>query len=56
MTEGEATPDRIRNVIASMNQSQDSTAPFKVRLRMDDGSVVVVSPKKVRQSRQAVAA
>jgi hypothetical protein len=40
-----ATPERIRNVIASMHAAAVSTVPFKVRLRLDDGSVVVLKPK-----------
>jgi hypothetical protein len=53
--EYEATPDRLHRVIASMNLSRDSAVPFKVQLRMADGSVVVVSPKGSRKPRQAVA-
>lgn len=43
-----ATPERVRNVIASMNASRDSEAPFRVRLRYDDGAVVTVAPKRGR--------
>lgn len=44
--EHQASPQRIKNVIASMNASQDSDWPFKVRVRMSDGSVVMISPRK----------
>lgn len=43
-----ATPERVRNVIASMNQAQGGSAPFKVRLRFADGSIATVSPKRTK--------
>jgi len=46
--EHQATPQFVANVIQSMTESQDSTIPFKVRLRMTDGSVVLLSPKRRR--------
>lgn len=48
--EYEATPDRVRTVIASMNEHRDSSAPFKVRLRFDDGAVVTVCPKRQQKA------
>jgi len=44
-----ATPQFVENVIRSMNEAASSDAPFKVRLRMDDGSAVVLKPKRGRR-------
>jgi len=42
-----ASPEALRRVFASMNQAHASNqAPFRVRLRLADGSTVTVSPKK----------
>lgn len=40
-----ATPVFVANVLRSMNAARDSEVPFRVRLRFDDGAVVVVKPK-----------
>lgn len=41
-----ANPMFVRNVLKSMHEAQESGLnPFRVRFRMDDGSVVVVKPK-----------
>lgn len=46
--EYQATPGFVTNVIRSMNESVASAVPFKVRFRMTDGSVVILSPKRRR--------
>lgn len=43
-----AKPEYVANVIRSMNEHADGWDPFRVRLRMSDGSVVTVSPKRKR--------
>lgn len=40
-----ASEKSVNAVLRSMAGSLTSPAPFKVRLRMDDGSVVTVAPK-----------
>jgi hypothetical protein len=40
-----ATAQSVEAVLRSMRESVDGILPFKVRLRMDDGSAVVVKPK-----------
>lgn len=46
--EYEADAARVATVLRSMQESRDSEVPFKVRLRMDDGSAVVLRPKPGR--------
>lgn len=44
-----ATPQFVRNVLASMNAAaRDDINPFRVLLRMTDGSLVVCKPKAAR--------
>jgi hypothetical protein len=40
-----ATPVTVANVLNAMRGSVASEAPFRVLLRMDDGSMVRCSPK-----------
>jgi len=49
-----ATPEFVANVIRSMNESRASAVPFKVRLRMSDGSAVILSPKRERAAEPVV--
>lgn len=41
-----ATELTIANVLRSMQESAGGILPFRVRFRMDDGSSVVVKPKR----------
>lgn len=41
-----ATEVTIANVLRSMQESAGGILPFRVRFRMDDGSSVVVKPKR----------
>lgn len=43
-----ADAQKVATVLRSMQESRDSEVPFKVRLRMDDGSAVVLRPKPGR--------
>lgn len=43
-----ATPAFVSNVLRSMNEAAGGDLPFKVLLRMDDGSTVVAKPKRAR--------
>lgn len=43
-----ATPVIIANVLNAMRGSVASDAPFRVMFRMDDGSMIRVSPKNWR--------
>jgi hypothetical protein len=40
-----ATPQFVSNVLHSMNEAASGDVPFKVLLRMDDGSTVLAKPK-----------
>lgn len=44
-----ATPTSVENVLRSMAVSKDGPVPFRVRLRMEDGSMVTVAPKGWRK-------
>ena len=46
--EYEANAERVATVLRSMQESRDSEVPFKVRVRLDDGSVLVFRPKARR--------
>lgn len=41
-----ATEASVSNVLRSMQESAGGILPFRVRFRMDDGSSVVVKPKR----------
>ena len=43
-----ADAKRVATVLRSMQEHRDSTVPFKVRVRLDDGSAVVFRPKGQR--------
>lgn len=43
-----ATPEYVANVLRTMHEAASSDAPFKVRLRLEDGSAVVLKPKRGR--------
>jgi len=44
-----ATPQIVRNVLRSMKEAaRDDLNAFRVRLRYEDGSVVVAGPKRAR--------
>jgi hypothetical protein len=43
-----ATPDTVRTVVAAMNEAVNDAVPFKVRLRLTDGTVLIVRPKGCR--------
>ena len=43
--EHEASPRKVEAVLRSMTESLGGPNPFRVRLRMEDGSAVVVKPK-----------
>jgi hypothetical protein len=40
-----ASPASVQRVLRSMVESHGGNADFRVRLRMDDGSVTTVAPK-----------
>ena len=43
-----ATPQFVANVLRSMNEAAGGDVPFKVLLRMEDGSTVLAKPKAKR--------
>ena len=43
-----ATPKIVATVLRSMNEHAAGWDPFKVKFRMEDGSIVVVGPKRRR--------
>jgi hypothetical protein len=44
-----ATERRVEAVLRSMVEHQDGEAPFKVLIRMDDGSSTTFAPKRWRR-------
>lgn len=43
-----ATEKSVSNVLASMRECAGGILPFKVLFRMDDGSTVIVKPKRAK--------
>lgn len=43
-----ATEASVSNVLRSMRESAGGILPFKVLIRMDDQSVVIVKPKRAK--------